>query len=241
MSAMTVQPVGTFAQFIAFFVVAKIAANNCRRFCNRDAKRAQCPGKQKSFGSHKPSNLALASSTACLQLAYLSGAAVAFCLVLHDVPLELGWGRGIWDRMVQFETDNPWQSTSLKGTLHTNVSTDELDAITSDIQRQHLPMFEQFPFRTLLNSLFIKIHLIRPCRKPSSITLVDWLNRRANLRCDCAICQAVKEKRKKVPSPGEILYTVVGDQQAAMNGRIHFCPTEKLVYIPNGMHDVCGL
>ncbi|KRX37213.1 hypothetical protein T05_12766 [Trichinella murrelli] len=119
--------------------------------------------------------------------------------------------------MVQFETDNPWQSTSLKGTLHTNVSTDELDAITSDIQRQHLPI------------------------KPSSITLVDWLNRRANLRCDCAICQAVKEKRKKVPSPGEILYAVVGDQQAAMNGRIHFCPTEKLVYIPNGMHDVCGL
>ncbi|KRZ74451.1 hypothetical protein T10_4438 [Trichinella papuae] len=98
-------------------------------------------------------------------------------VTLHDVTLiklmMFLKNNGDGDRegeLVQFKTDNPWQSTSLKGTLDTNVSIDELDAITSDIQRQHLPMLEQFLFSTLLNSLFIKIHLIRPCKKPSSIT-----------------------------------------------------------------------
>ncbi|KRX91921.1 hypothetical protein T4E_6930 [Trichinella pseudospiralis] len=84
MSTVTVQPVGTFAQFIAFFVVTKIAADNCCRFCNSDAKRAQCPGKQKSFGSHTPSNPALALSTACLQLAYLSDGSLIRLMFLQN-------------------------------------------------------------------------------------------------------------------------------------------------------------
>ncbi|KRZ10467.1 hypothetical protein T11_4753 [Trichinella zimbabwensis] len=134
--------------------------------------------------------------------------------------------------LVQFKTDNPWQCTSLKGTLDTNVSTDELDAITSDIQRQHLPMLEQFLFSTLLNSLFIKIHLIRPCRKPSSITnLLTGLT-------EGQILGATAPSVKHTITWGNSFHSCWRPTGYYEWSLPFFCSIEKLVYIVIGMHDV---